>query len=112
MKARKQKFQTAQAIKAKRIYVIISLIAVKTFSAISLDKELSVFFVKHSIQEKPVSNRLSFRFPWFYSSKCPLSRGTFTMAQTGISEIALGLMKFLLFYIICLLQASSLHLLL
>lgn len=97
MKVRKQKSQTLLAIKAKHIYAIISFIAVKPFSEISLDEELSVFLIKHSTQEKPVSNRLSFGFLWFYFSKCPLSRGTITGAQLGISEMGLGLMKFLLF---------------
>lgn len=97
MKIRKQKFHTIPAIKTKHIYTIISIIVVKTLSETSLDEELSVFSTKHSTQEKPVSNTLSFGFLWFYFLKCPLSRGTITWAQLDISEMALGLMKFLLF---------------
>lgn len=76
--------------KTKTYLCHYQLVAVKTFSEISLDEELSVFFIQHSTQEKPVSNRLSFGFLWFYFSKCPLSRGTITGAQLGISEMGLG----------------------
>lgn len=76
MKVKKQKFQSIPGIKAKHFNAIISLIVVQTFSEISLDEELSVFLIKHSIQEKPLSNRLSFGSLWFYFSKCHLSRGT------------------------------------
>lgn len=80
-------------IKAKHIYAIINLIVVKTFSEISSNEEFSVFLIKHSIQEKPVSNRLLvIRVPVVLLLKMsPFQRNNHKhRAQLGISEVALG----------------------
>lgn len=90
------KCQTTPAKTAKHIYAIISLIVVKTFSKISLDEELPVFLIKQSIQEKPVSNRLLIIWvPMVLLLKMSPFQRNNHRAQLGISEMALGLMKFL-----------------
>lgn len=73
MKVRKQKFQTTQAIKAKHIYAINSLIVVKTFSTISLDEKLSVFHVKHSIKKILCPTGCHLDFLGFTSQNVPFT---------------------------------------